>query len=268
MTRTGWVAHSLPAAPDDSGPGPSAVQRSIDHLRRHLDEPLRLADHAHAGNYSPYHFHRLFLESTGTTPGRFLMAERMAEAKQLLAHTGLLVCTVQRTTGYASLGTFTTQFTRAVGVSPGAFRRLIDSTAGTRLSDALPPDRRSIGIPFHNELGADWVTVAGRFADGCPEGIPDLFGLARALLAFAVPSDADLSVLGLPAPGVVQVACASIIGPGLFAPRLVLRPPRGSDPAIVTAAGLLAVTGYPPTRRHLPADRPRQGERNLTERVL
>ena len=169
MTRTG-----SPATPqlvtEESAPASVAVLRSIDHMRKHLDEPLHLIDHAIAGGYSPYHFHRLFVASTGTTPARFLMAERMAEAKRLLAATCLLVRSIQQATGYASLGTFTTQFTRAVGTSPGAFRRIIDATAGVPLSSALPPDRRSIGIPIATALDDDWVTVAGVFADGCPEG--------------------------------------------------------------------------------------------------
>ena len=114
----------------------AAVRRAIAGMQAMLFEPLRLEHVAAAAIYSPFHFHRTFRQITSTTPARFLASLRMQRAKQLLADTDLTVTVISGLVGYESLGTFTTQFGRLVGTSPGRFRHLVDR-CGTdlRLSD-------------------------------------------------------------------------------------------------------------------------------------
>ncbi|MGW4501111.1 helix-turn-helix domain-containing protein [Micromonospora sp. NPDC004336] len=102
----------------------AAAARAIDYMRRHLSEPLQLADLARVVPFSPFHFHRLFRDVTTMTPARFLAALRMAEARRMLLHSGLTVTAISGHVGYTSAGTFTTQFSRLVGTSPGHFRQL------------------------------------------------------------------------------------------------------------------------------------------------
>ncbi|WP_405164826.1 helix-turn-helix transcriptional regulator [Nocardia sp. NBC_01499] len=107
------------------------------------DDPAReqrLSDHANAGLFSPFHFHRVFHRITGATPGRFLAAVRMAEAQRLLARTQLRIGDVCSDVGYSSLGTFSTQFRRMVGVSPSSFR-ILARRIGDRTVDSVDPAR-------------------------------------------------------------------------------------------------------------------------------
>jgi AraC-like DNA-binding protein len=115
----------------DIGIVTAGVAIKLADLSRHL-EVRRVAEELH---YSPFHFQRVFRDLTGITPGRYLAALRIQRAKELLAVTTLRTDLVALDVGYESLGTFTTQFTRHVGLPPGQFRTLVDQVAGHRLSD-------------------------------------------------------------------------------------------------------------------------------------
>lgn len=102
-----------------------AVIRSIERMRDELAADLPLAELARTALFSPFHFHRLFRTVTGETPARFLAALRMAQARRLLLHSRLTVGAISGRVGYTSVGSFTTQFTRQVGVPPEQFRRQV-----------------------------------------------------------------------------------------------------------------------------------------------
>ncbi|MBW4721436.1 helix-turn-helix transcriptional regulator [Saccharothrix obliqua] len=131
------------------------VTRVVRHMRADPAAPHRLADLAALATLSPSHFHRTFHRVTTTTPARYLTAVRMTVAKRLLAETDLTVTVVCARVGYASLGTFTTQFTRLVGTSPGAYRRAVDRVGGLRMGELLD----SVEVPARS--AAVWGTVLG-----------------------------------------------------------------------------------------------------------
>jgi AraC family transcriptional regulator len=101
-----------------------AVGRVIDKMRDNLSEPLTVDDMARAAMFSKFHFTRVFQRVTGTSPGRFLSAIRLQEAKRLLITTRLNVAEISMRVGYNSVGTFSTRFTRSVGLSPTVYRRM------------------------------------------------------------------------------------------------------------------------------------------------
>ncbi|MFD0592037.1 helix-turn-helix domain-containing protein [Catellatospora coxensis] len=73
--------------------------------------------------FSKFHFSRMFQRVTGLSPGRFLSALRLQQAKQLLVTTSFNVSDISLRVGYTSVGTFSTRFTRSVGLSPTIYRR-------------------------------------------------------------------------------------------------------------------------------------------------
>ncbi len=99
------------------------VAASIEYMWQHLDEQITLDNMASAALFSRFYFSRVFHGVTGTSPGRFLTAVRMAQSKIILATTDYSVSEVAASVGYDSLGTFTTKFSKSVGVSPGVFRK-------------------------------------------------------------------------------------------------------------------------------------------------
>src|SRR5215813_11406001 len=102
----------------------SPVESAIARIWDSYGEPLSLADIAKSAILSRFHFCRVFTEATGVSPGRYLSAVRIYQAKRLLASTSLSVTEISVAIGYNSLGSFTNRFTESVGASPTRFRRM------------------------------------------------------------------------------------------------------------------------------------------------
>ncbi|WP_246019004.1 helix-turn-helix transcriptional regulator [Saccharothrix australiensis] len=140
------------------------------------DEPLSLADMADTAILSKFYFSRVFRTLTGTSPGRFLTAIRLSKAKQLLLETSLSVTEISYMVGYNSLGTFTSRFTRSVGVSPARYRAL--SGEGVLSLSAFPGPARAhqggavcgwVDVP---DTGTPVRVYVGAFKDPIAQGLP------------------------------------------------------------------------------------------------
>lgn len=99
----------------------------LDELRAWLrSDPHRevtLERLAEAAAASPRTLARRFQRDLGTTPMRWVAAERIAIAKTLLETTDLSLDRVSHEAGYYSPVTFRASFTSEVGVTPGRYRR-------------------------------------------------------------------------------------------------------------------------------------------------
>ena len=85
-------------------------------------EPLDVPTLARAAKLSPAHFSREFARAFGQTPHQYLLSRRMERAKALLRDGDRSVTDVCLAVGFTSLGSFSTQFRRFVGVSPTVYR--------------------------------------------------------------------------------------------------------------------------------------------------
>ncbi|GAA4549668.1 AraC family transcriptional regulator [Amycolatopsis samaneae] len=103
-------------------PVPPAVLRAISSMHERYCEPITLTELAGEVFAGPFHFSRVFTSATGVTPGRFLTAVRLFEAKRLLLTTSLSVPDIGRGVGYRGVGAFTSRFVRAVGMTPSQYR--------------------------------------------------------------------------------------------------------------------------------------------------
>jgi AraC-like DNA-binding protein len=77
---------------------------------------------ARAARLSTAHFSREFRRSFGETPHRYLLTRRLERAAALLRNTDRSVADICLTVGLNSVGSFTTSFGRAFGMSPTAYR--------------------------------------------------------------------------------------------------------------------------------------------------
>ena len=85
-------------------------------------EPLDVETLARAARLSPAHFSREFRRAFGETPHQYLLTRRLERAAALLRHTDRAVAEVCFAVGLKSVGSFTTSFGRAFGLSPTAYR--------------------------------------------------------------------------------------------------------------------------------------------------
>jgi AraC-like DNA-binding protein len=85
-------------------------------------EPIAVADMARAARLSQAHFSREFQRAFGEPPHRYLLTRRLERAAALLRATDWSVAEVCMSVGLRSVGSFTTSFGRAYGMSPTAYR--------------------------------------------------------------------------------------------------------------------------------------------------
>jgi AraC-like DNA-binding protein len=85
-------------------------------------EPLDVPALARAARFSPAHFSREFRRAFGETPHQYLLTRRLERAAALLRTTDKPIAQICLAVGLRSLGSFTTSFGRAFGLSPAAYR--------------------------------------------------------------------------------------------------------------------------------------------------
>ena len=96
--------------------------RARDLIDARYWEPLDVAALARAAHASPAHFSREFRRVFGETPHQHLLTRRLERAAWLLRRTDHSVARICAEVGLASVGSFTTSFKRAYGVTPSAYR--------------------------------------------------------------------------------------------------------------------------------------------------
>ncbi|MDR5761849.1 AraC family transcriptional regulator [Caballeronia sp. LZ035] len=91
-------------------------------LRRHLAEPLRIADLAAHCGFGMRRFHQLFNDAFGETPHRYLQRLRLDTALTRLADPHAALMDIALDCGFADQSTFTHAFTKRFGMAPGQWR--------------------------------------------------------------------------------------------------------------------------------------------------
>lgn len=92
-------------------------------LSGRIDQPISLGEIAAHASVSIRTLNRRFQEQLGCSPMAWVMDARVKHAKDLLAASSAPVESVAYAAGFGSPTNFRTQFKRAVGVSPQAYRR-------------------------------------------------------------------------------------------------------------------------------------------------
>jgi AraC-like DNA-binding protein len=98
------------------------VQRTIQHLKKHLALRFDVATLASMAGLSPSHFAALFSKLTGEAPRHYLARLRVHRAAQLLRTTNHTVKTIAQRVGYEDPLHFSRNFRRIFGQSPSEYR--------------------------------------------------------------------------------------------------------------------------------------------------
>lgn len=115
--------HGRPAeAPAYAGLAPHRLQRVLALIEERLAQPIPVHELAAAAGMSPYHFARMFKQSTGQPPHHYITWQRMDRAKELLARSELPLAQIAARVGYRTQAHFTGVFHARVGVTPRAYR--------------------------------------------------------------------------------------------------------------------------------------------------
>jgi AraC-like DNA-binding protein len=106
--------------------------RARAYIDEHYRMPLGVDQLAAMAGVSKFHFIRSFEAAYGMTPIRYLSFRRIERARELLRDPTLTVTQVCMRVGFTSLGSFSSRFSRLVGLSPTDYRRSLQrrETAG------------------------------------------------------------------------------------------------------------------------------------------
>lgn len=125
-----WIArhaehHPAPAPP---GPEPRAVRQVLEFLDAHYAEDIDLAHLSRTVGLTPWHLVRVITRQTGLPPHAHLVDRRCRAARDLLAGPDRLA-DIAAATGFADQSHLTRAFRARFGLTPGAYRKIVQNTA-------------------------------------------------------------------------------------------------------------------------------------------
>jgi AraC family transcriptional regulator len=92
-----------------------------DYIDANLDGALNILALSNLVHLSPRHYVRIFSNTFGTTPHRYIMNQRVGRAKELISK-GRSLVEVAAVVGFASQSHLSFAFRQTTGMSPGRFR--------------------------------------------------------------------------------------------------------------------------------------------------
>lgn len=100
-----------------------AVNRVIDYINQNLDMQFTNKELADMANYHEYHLNRLFLQTTGLSIHKYILKQRIEEAKRLLQNTELSVSQIAEQIGFQNSAYFSNYFKSIIGMTPLQYRK-------------------------------------------------------------------------------------------------------------------------------------------------
>lgn len=100
-----------------------SLQRAIDYMEKHLDEPVTIEQIAKQANSSVFHFQRTFSILTDCSVADYLRRRRLTLAAQELSATDQKIIDIAYKYGYDTPEAFSKAFRRQHGVSPSEARK-------------------------------------------------------------------------------------------------------------------------------------------------
>ncbi|GAC1457749.1 MAG: AraC family transcriptional regulator [Chamaesiphon sp.] len=94
------------------------LHQVTDYMNDFLDRDLSLNDLAATVQMSPFHFARLFKQSTGLAPHQFVIRCRVERAKELLMRGDMAIANIATEVGFANQSHLNRHFKRIVGFTP------------------------------------------------------------------------------------------------------------------------------------------------------
>ncbi|WP_415940377.1 GlxA family transcriptional regulator [Streptomyces sp. 039-1] len=122
--RPTQAGYAIPGHLARTDPSVSAFEAWV---RAHIDQPLSIADVAHAVGASERTLQRLVLKAVGVSPVRFAQTIRLEQASHLLRTTDLPTQTIARRVGYDNASTLSTLLRQRLGTTPGRLRNQTSS---------------------------------------------------------------------------------------------------------------------------------------------
>lgn len=94
------------------------LRQVTEYINEHLDRDLKIIELAAIAQISPYHFIRLFRKTTGKTPHKYILQQRIEKAKYLLQHGKISISETAAMVGFCDQSHLTKYFKHSTGMTP------------------------------------------------------------------------------------------------------------------------------------------------------
>lgn len=126
------------------------IDRVVNYIYDHLDEPIDLQHLADVACMSPFHWHRVYRAIQGETIAATVKRLRLHRAAGQLAHSKISIEDIATCAGYSTLAAFTRAFSREYGQPPAHYRRagshaLLQAAIEQGVADLHPVEIKQIG---------------------------------------------------------------------------------------------------------------------------
>lgn len=109
-------------AGDSSAAEDAKLAPILEHIHNNLGKDLKVSALAELAELSQSHFCRVFKKSVGLSPYRYILSQRIAQAKALLSDTALSLADISFQCGFYDQSHFILQFRRFTGTTPKNYR--------------------------------------------------------------------------------------------------------------------------------------------------
>lgn len=103
------------------GLSPRVLKRVAEYVDANLSAAIAIEDLAVVAELSPFHFARMFKQSTGESPHGYVTRQRLEQAQRLLKEGALPLAEVALACGFSSQSHFTLRFREQTGITPRQF---------------------------------------------------------------------------------------------------------------------------------------------------
>lgn len=98
------------------------LKQAIEYINDNLKNKIELKNIAEELDISPYYFARLFRQSLGVSPYKYVIEQRVEKAKRLLTNTQLSLIEIAFQCGFNSQSQMTQHFRKQTGTTPRKYR--------------------------------------------------------------------------------------------------------------------------------------------------
>jgi AraC family transcriptional regulator len=110
--------------PSPGALAPAKLAKVHQFVEAHLEDPVSVPEMAAAAGLSPIHFARAFRAATGKPPHQYLLEARVRRARKALERGESTIAEIAFACGFSHQEHLTRVFKKALGVTPGAYRRV------------------------------------------------------------------------------------------------------------------------------------------------
>jgi len=100
------------------------LHRVLDYIQSNLGQDIKLVDLSALLGMSQYYFCRLFRQAMGITPYRYVIQQRVEQAKWLLRHPqSMAIADIALACGFSNQSNLCKHFRKLTGMTPNAYRK-------------------------------------------------------------------------------------------------------------------------------------------------